>query len=185
MNAPEAIDALVAHMREAAVPETRVAARPTIAKVRYTHEDCVDCILANPGVSQNDLAARYGYSAAWISVVINSDVFQAKLAERRAELVDPVLRATIEERFRALAVRSLEVLQEKLSAPSHQVPDQLALQAAKLGKEALGLGAAPPPPAPSADGLSILAERLVQYVRRPPSADVVDVSSREVPRAAA
>ena len=170
------VDALVAEMAAAAVPRP---GRVQIAKVRYTHEDCIDCILANPGISQNDLAARYGMSAAWMSVVINSDIFQAKLAERRTELVDPVLKASIEERFRALAVRSLEVLQEKLSQPSHQVPDQLALQAAKLGKEALGLGNAPPPPAPQLDGLNALAERLVGFVRRQP-ADVVDVQVRTV-----
>lgn len=175
-----AVDALVAEMA-AARADVRVATRPEIHKVRYTHEDCIDCIIAHPGISQNELAARYGYSAAWMSVVINSDIFQAKLGERRAELVDPVLRATVEERFRALAVRSLEVLQEKLSAPSHQVPDQLALQAAKLGKEALGLGNAPPPPAPALDGLEALAQRLVGYVRKPPQpADVVDVESRRV-----
>lgn len=171
------VDALVAEMAAATTPaEVR---RPSIQKVRYTHEDCIDCILANPGISQNSLAARYGMSAAWMSVVINSDIFQAKLAERRAELVDPVLRASIEERFRALAVRSLEVLQEKLSKPSHEVPDQLALQAAKLGKEALGLGNAPPPAVPQMDGLAALAERLVGFVRRP-QGEVVDVESRRV-----
>jgi len=180
------VDALVAEMAAAAGPTTADAAvpaityKPHIQKVRYTHEDCIDCIIAHPGVSQNALAARYGMTAGWMSVVINSDIFQAKLAERRAELVDPVLRATIEERFRGLAVRSLEVLMDKLSAPSHQVPDQLALQAAKLGKEALGLGNAPPPPAPQLDGLNALAERLVGFVRRgsTPPADIVDVPSR-------
>lgn len=172
-----AVDALVAEMAAAAAPAP--PSRPQIQKVRYTHEDCIDCILAHPGVSQNELAARYGMSPAWMSVVINSDIFQAKLAERRAELVDPVLRTTIEERFRALATRSLEVLQEKLSAPAHQVPDQLALQAAKLGREALGVGNAPPPPAPQLDGLNALAERLVGFVRQRP-AEVVDVSARRV-----
>ena len=176
-----AVDALVAEMA-AAAPEARAEARrPMLQKVRYTHEDCIDCIIAHPGISQNELAARYGMTPSWMSVVINSDIFQAKLAERRAELVDPILRATVEERFRALAVRSLEVLQDKLSAPSHQISDQLALQAAKLGKEALGLGNAPPAPAPQLDGLAQLAERLVGYVRQPPQrADVVDVESRTV-----
>ena len=55
-------DALVAQMRSAlASPEPAPRApAPRIAKVRYTHEDCIDCIIANPGISQNDLAARYG-----------------------------------------------------------------------------------------------------------------------------
>lgn len=154
--------------------------RPQIARVRYTHEDCVDRILAHPGISQNELAAVYGYSPAWISVVINSDAFQARLAARRGELVDPVLAATLNERFKALTVRSLEVLQEKLAQPSHQVPDQLALQAASLGAKSLGLGLPQTVAPTAATDLSRLAERLTAFVRREVAGDVVDVVARPV-----
>lgn len=162
------------------VQAPRAPGRPQIARVRYTHEDCVDIILANPGISQNELAARYGYSAAWISVVINSDAFQARLAARRSELIDPVLMATLNERFRALTVRSVEVLQEKLCMPAASVPDQLALQAAALGAKALGLGTPQPPAAAGESDLTRLAERLRAFVKREPVGDVVDVPSREV-----
>jgi hypothetical protein len=115
-----------------------------------------------------------------ISVVINSDAFQSRLASRRAELVDPVLAATLNERFRALTVRSLEVLQEKLSLPSQSVPDQLALQAAALGAKSLGLGVPQAQAAPAGDNLSVLAERLRTFVRRTQTEEVVDVTVREV-----
>jgi hypothetical protein len=164
----------------AAIPPSPASGRVQIQKVRYTHEDCIDLILAQPGISQNELAARYGYSPAWISVVINSDAFQSRLASRRAELVDPVLAATLNERFRALTVRSLEVLQEKLSLPSQSVPDQLALQAAALGAKSLGLGVPQAQSAPAGDNLAILAERLRTFVRRTQTEEVVDVTVREV-----
>ena len=163
-------------------PSERPSGRVQIQKVRYTHEDCIDLILAQPGISQNELAARYGYSPAWISVVINSDAFQSRLAARRAELVDPVLAATLNERFRALTVRSLEVLQEKLSLPSQAVPDQLALQAAALGAKSLGLGVPQVQAAPASDNLAVLAERLRTFVRRTQTEEVVDVTVREVVR---
>ena len=114
------------------------AIRPT--KLRYTHEAVIDMILAEPGVSQGKLAATFGYTQGWLSTVMGSDAFKAKLAERRAEVVDPVLQMSLNERFSSMVEKSLEVLQEKLSQPALQVPDQLALRAAELGAKALGLG---------------------------------------------
>ena len=155
--------------------------RQQITRVHYTYEDCIDRILREPTIATSALAAIYGRSPAWMSIVINSDMFQARLAQRREELVDPVLREGVETRFKAVANRSLEVLLEKLHQPAHQVSDQLALQAARLGKDALGVGNAPPPAAPSGNGLAELAERLVGFVRKPPEpAEIIDVTTREV-----
>ena len=152
-----------------------------IEKVSYTHQDMADFILANPAVSQNDLALRYGYRPHTISVIKNSDAFQVYLATRRAEIVDPVLTATVEDRMRAVTVRSLEVLQEKLEMPAHQVSDELALRAAQMGSKALGMGIAAAPPPPPTSNLIDLAERLTSLVRRPANQGVVDVQAREVP----
>lgn len=123
----------------------------------------IDLLVARPGISQNELARVFGYSAAWVSTIMSTDLFQAALAARREELVDPAIRATMEERFKAVVTRSLEVLQEKLSAPSVAIPDNLALRAAEMGAKALGLGGNAPPPAPSrSEGrLEELAERLL------------------------
>ncbi len=133
-----------------------------LQKVRYTHDGMIDLGIQNPWISQNDIARHFGYSVSWISNVFASDAFQARLAARREEVVDPELKATLKERFQALVIRSLQVLQTKLNAP--QVSDNVALRAAELGAKALGLGghaAPPPPPAPGQDRLVILAARLV------------------------
>lgn len=118
-----------------------------IQKTRYTHDALVDAILANPAVSQNELAVTFGYSPAWVSRVMSSDAFQAKFSERAAEMVDPVIRETIETRFKALVTRSLEILEEKLSKPTVSIPDNLALRALELSSRALGYGARPVAPA--------------------------------------
>ena len=133
-----------------------------IAKVSYSHEAMIDLILSNPGIKQIDLAAHFGYSAPWVSRIIASDAFQAQMASRREEIVDPAIKATLEERFRALVIQSLFILEEKLNKPAAQVPDQVALRCVELGAKALGVGGhAPTPPAPAGDRLSILAERLI------------------------
>ena len=133
--------------------------RQVVAKMRYSHTDMIDFILANPGVSQNDLAKRYGYSVGWVSQVMSSDAWQSAMAARRDEVVDPVLVATVDERFRALTNRSLDRLMEKLDAP--QVSDQVVLRAVELGAKAMGVGGNAPPPAPPQDHLAALAQRLI------------------------
>jgi hypothetical protein len=112
-----------------------------ITKVKYTHDAMIDIIIANPSISQNDLAANFGYSASWVSQIISSDAFQAKLAERKDEIVDPSIRASVNEKFAAMIVRSMAILMEKLDKPSHQIPDHLALRTLELSTRAAGYGA--------------------------------------------
>lgn len=129
------------------------------AKIRYTHADMIDFIIANPGISQGALAARYGYTQSWISQVMSSDAFQSALAARREEVVDPVLVATVDERFKAMTQRSLDRLMEKLDAP--QVSDNVVLRAVELGAKALGIGGNAAPPPPAQDHLAAIAGRLL------------------------
>lgn len=159
---------------QAALNTVERAGKPTIDRVRYTHDAMIDQLIANPWVHQNDLAAYFGYTPAWVSIVINSDMFQAKLAQRRSEIVDPTLRLSLEERFKAVATRSLEVLQEKLSKDASAVPDNLVLRAVELSAKALGVGGNAPPPSLPGDHLAGLADRLLQFQSRARSGDVYD-----------
>lgn len=109
-----------------------------IKKVRYTHEALIDTILAEPTLSQAELATRFEVTQAWLSRIIGSDAFQAVLAKRRAELVDPYIMATMEEKIRGVADQSLEIIAEKLA--STQSAD-LALKTLGLATTALGFGA--------------------------------------------
>lgn len=87
---------------------------PEIQKIRYTHDAVIDEIIANPAISQGELAARFGYTQAWMSIIVNSDAFQERLAERKAQLIDPKLQATIEDRLDGLARRALDKLLDRL-----------------------------------------------------------------------
>lgn len=153
-------------------------ARPP--RIRYTHEGMVDLIVENPWISQNQIASYFGYSPAWVSTIITSDAFQARLAERREEVVDPELRISMKERFEALVTQSLRVLQEKISKPASQVPDNLVLKAAEMGAKALGIGgnAQAPVIITSEERISKLAHRLMALQGSGP---VVDVEARPLP----
>jgi hypothetical protein len=116
-----------------------IAKLPGPQKVRYTHDAMINCIIANPAVSQNDLAKYFGYSAPWISQIIASDAFQARLSQRTEELVDPTILLSVKEQFNALVLTSLAILREKLKAPNP--PDNLVLRSLEVGSRALGYGA--------------------------------------------
>lgn len=109
-----------------------------IDKIRYSHDAMIDLIIQKPEISQNELATVFGYSVPWVSRVYGSDAFQARLEERRAELVDPVIRATLDERMKGLMIQSIDVISEKLAATSNA---DMALKALDITTKALGFGA--------------------------------------------
>ena len=115
--------------------------RMGIEKVQYTHDSMIDHLIANPTISQGELAAIYGYTPSWVSQVISSDAFQARMHERREQIADPTIRATMKERFDGVIRRSLEILEHKLNKDADRVPDQLVLQAMGLASRAAGYGA--------------------------------------------
>ena len=92
-----------------------------LTTVSYTHEAMIDLIIKDPTVTSAELAEVFSYSPSWVSRVIASDSFQARLAQRKAALVDPILSRSINERLRSVAIRSMDVITEKLAAePSAQ-----------------------------------------------------------------
>lgn len=101
----------------------------------------VDLIIARPGISQDDIARHFGYTASWVSLIINSDAFQSRLHARKDELVDPAIRLELEAHFKGVIARSLAILEHKLSKPPDQVPDNLALRAFDIASRAAGYGA--------------------------------------------
>jgi transcriptional regulator with XRE-family HTH domain len=127
----------------AAVDHSKPQYQP-IQRINYSHDGMINLILANRGISQNALAKHFGYSASWVSQVMSSDAFQARLLERATELEDPTLVASIEDGLKGMLTRSKEILMEKLSKPSAEVPDNLALRTLELATRALGYGARDP-----------------------------------------
>lgn len=130
-----------------------------LGKVRYSHVDMIDFLIANPATSQNELAARYGYTPSWISNIMASDAWKSMYTARRDVLVDPVIIKTIEERIEAMTSAAHDRIMEQLEKPA--CPANVALKAFELGARAKGLGNQPPAPPPTVD-LSQLAQRLIE-----------------------
>lgn len=150
--------------------EGTAASRALRRGVNYSHQAMIDLILSCPGISQNDLASHFGYSPSWISTIMASDAFGAQLAKRRAEVIDPILTATVEDKFKGILSRSADILLDKLAGPSQTIPDSLALRSFELASKAAGYGARQEPaPAPAAEihlHLETLGGNLTNLLRR-------------------
>lgn len=171
---PEELDQLVADAKAASLlagQASGAAPRAGIAKVRYTHEALIDMIVTNPWISQDSLAAYFGYSASWISTIINSDAFQAALHKRKMELVDPALKEQIDQTFDILIRRSQEILMARLQSP--EVSDNTALRTLELASRSRGYGARQEPLTPPGDvhiHLENMKGNLIGLLRREKSA---------------
>lgn len=109
-----------------------------VKETNYTHDALIDQIISNPAIDQRELARHFGYTESWISTIMASDSFQAAFERRQEEMVDPVLRHSLDTQFKSLVLQSVEILKKKLSAaPS----DTLALEVMKNASRALGYGA--------------------------------------------
>lgn len=151
--------------------------RGGIAKTSYSHDALIDIILANPAITQNELAQQLGYTPGWVSQVIGSDAFQAALAQRKEQIVDPLLRGAVEESFKGLVLQSMQKLREKLEAnPS----DQLVLETFKNASRALGYGSRVEINAKVQHSHSLVG----MLASLPPAARVKDVTPGALPEAA-
>lgn len=155
-------------------------------QLKYHHQAMVDAMVANPYIQVNELAKIFGRTPSWISIVKNSDAFQALLAKRTEELTDPLIKEEIEARFRTITQKSLERLQEKLEKPASALEDAFVLKAVELGMKSQGIGLPRTEVTVqqgSGDRLDRLADRLVgllgpRSLPQRPAPDIVEVQSR-------
>lgn len=126
-------------VRQASAPlQGTQSAALAIDRVKYSHDAMIDMLIVNPGIAQGDLARHFGYTQPWVSRIMNSDAFLARLAQRKADIVDPGIAATVDEKLRAVASKSLDVVLQKLElTPTFEQ----ALAAGEMAGKALGYGA--------------------------------------------
>lgn len=114
-----------------------------IDKVGTWHENLVSFLVANPRMKKADVARHFDVTPSWLSTVIHSDVFQAKLAERQDEYFGAVT-TPIREKLENLAGLALDEMEEKVqtegSISEVREVAKLALQSLGYGNGANGKG---------------------------------------------
>lgn len=92
------------------------AARPAgIVRITYTHDAMIDLIIQDPTVTNTELGALFNLSPNWVSRVVGSDAFQARLGERKASLIDPSLAAVLNDKLQSVTLKALDIIDTALS----------------------------------------------------------------------
>lgn len=130
-------------------------ARPGPAKLSYTHEDIARWLVQNPAAPLKECAKHFGYTQSWLSCIIHSDAFQAKLRKMQ-EGADAVTLLDVPARLRGVAAAALDGLAQQvdhaISAEEGKgvMHRDFLLSTAELTLESLGFGRqAKTPPAPA------------------------------------
>jgi len=114
---------------QTSTPGTIVGAKPP-QKLKPNHMAIMSYMIAYPGETQRDIAAKFGVSESWLSVVINCDIFQEELnAQMNGKLFGPAT-ASLREKIDAAASLALDRLLDVI--PIVADPDFLLSAADKL-----------------------------------------------------
>lgn len=103
--------------------------------LRPRHHAIMDFMLANPRIPYSGVAAEFGVTQAWLSTVINSDIFRAQLNARRG-LMDEHVNRDIVTRLQGLAKKGLSEMESILD--DEEVSAATKLEVAKTSLTALG-----------------------------------------------
>jgi len=108
-----------------------------IEKVSHVHEMIINEMIANPLVTQAELCQQFGYKPSWMSRIIKSDAFQARLAQRRQEVMDPIIRQRLKAKLETVALQSISTIQRQLDSP--EASADLALASLQMVQRSLGV----------------------------------------------
>lgn len=91
-----------------------VSNNSAVARLSTTHEAVMNWLLQNPERSLRECADTFGYTQAWLSRLIHSDIFQARLRERQDAVFLHVAQ-DIPAKLRGLADIAIEKVSEMIA----------------------------------------------------------------------
>lgn len=109
-----------------------------VQKVSITHDAIIDFVMTQPQATYREIAGAFGYTPEGIGIICRSDSFKARLEVRKGDLIDPIIRQTVEERLTGLAHASIDILQRKLATSDDP---KLALASLDAATKASAYGA--------------------------------------------
>lgn len=173
----------------------KAPAKPTIAKLNFSHEAIIRFMLENPNVTQNEVAAHFGYSVSWISIIVHSDAFRAKWKEMSGR-ADELVLADIPAKMRGVASLAIEALgdQVQIAAENPNILNRsFLLETSETLLSKLGYGAKPqaginiPVPPGGAAHVTVVDASALERARarltesRANNATVIDGTAEQVP----
>lgn len=122
------------------------SSKPTIKRLNFNHESIIRWLLANPGkvdgATLQRCADHFGYSRAWLSIIIHSDAFKARWREL-ADEADAAVLADIPAKVRGAASVAVEALAEQIATAAKDqtvAPRDFLLKSSEMLLKSLGYG---------------------------------------------
>jgi len=134
-----------------------------LTRLTHRHHAIMDYMLANPTRKMSEVAAEFKVTGAWLSTVRNSDLFKARLAERR-RLMDEDQAHRIGQKMFELAEDSIEAMSDIIADTDqdgklkHEIAKTALENIGFLGKGAGQQSAEQKPPGLDHIEVSVLVE---------------------------
>ena len=85
-----------------------------IQKVSPKHEAIMNFIMANPTLPRSQVAAHFGVTLPWLSTIIHSGTFRARLAEKQDQFFECSVVSEIEDKVMGVAHLAVEKMAEAI-----------------------------------------------------------------------
>lgn len=102
-----------------------------ISNIRSIHDQIIDYLIANPHVSNNDVAKEFGVTPQWLSTVKHSDAFQ-EVYQRRYKEVSNRFFLNLHQKVTMLAETAVDILQDRLEADGMVLPSDFVKELAEM-----------------------------------------------------
>lgn len=138
-------------------------ARRQMPKMLWYYSRIIDWMIANPGHPLKECAEMIGRTPTTLSMIINSDMFKAALAERKAEFQMSHDMGII-ERTTKIATASLDAILTTIEKKRDAIPLETLSAVSNTALERLGYGIKSAPPA----GTTINAQNATVFLPASP-----------------
>jgi len=136
----------------------------------------MDLLIAAPAITYEEIAQELGVHKQSVMLVVNSDLFQAKLRDRRDRRQSSVDR-TVLERVEAVAKASLDNLEDRIKRQRHLLGLDEVRETAEMALRGLGYISNAPRITNAATQISVVVSKgdLAAARAMMPKGDVIDV----------
>lgn len=118
----------------------------TPVNMPWYYEAIIDMMISNPDMQLQEIAEKIGRSRAYLSSIVNSDMFKAAYRKRREEFGEKH-DAAISMRLAKVAIGSLDAILDKLEKKKDTIPISALTSMAGSALKNLGYGVESPPAA--------------------------------------
>lgn len=115
----------------------------TSRKMRWWYEQMADLMIANPKMTQADIAAHFGRGVNTICTIQNTDAFKAYMRVRRDEMARD-LDQSVKNKLLKLTDDTLDVMIDKIDKKRDTIPIETLNRTAEMALKALGYTAEKP-----------------------------------------